>query len=150
MNAIPFFKKNIFSKAEIQQIADAIARAEKKTSGEIRLYLEPKCKDDPLLRAGIIFHELGMDKTDDHNGVLIYLAYNDKKFAICGDQAIYEKCGQAFWDNVKEEMQKHFSQKEILKGVLIAIEMAGDKLQTFFPYNSKTDTNELSNTPIIK
>ncbi len=150
MSAIPFFKKNIFSKAEIQQIADAIAVAEKKTSGEIRLYLEPKCKVEPLHRAEIIFHELGMNKTEAHNGVLIYLAYTDKKFAICGDQAIYEKCGQSFWDNVKEEMQKHFLKKEILKGVLIAIEMAGDKLQTYFPYDGKTDKNELSDAPIIK
>ncbi len=150
MSAFSFLQKNIFSKAEIQQIADAIARAEKKTSGEIRLYLEPKCKVDPLLRAEIIFHELGMNKTESHNGVLIYLAYNNKKFAVCGDQAIYEKCGQSFWDNVKEEMQKHFSQKEILKGVLLAIEMTGDKLQTYFPYDGKTDKNELSDAPIIK
>lgn len=149
MSVIPFFKKNIFSKIEIQQIADAIAVAEKKTSGEIRLYLEPECKVEPLHRAKIIFHELGMNKTEAHNGVLLYLAYNDKKFAICGDQAIYEKCGQSFWHNVKEEMQKHFSQKEILKAVLLAIEMAGDKLQAFFPYE-KGDKNELSNTPIIK
>ncbi len=149
MSAFSFLQKNIFTRAEVQQIADTIAASEKKTSGEIRIYLEPKCAVEPLVRAHAIFQELGMDKTEAHNGVLIYLAYTDKKFAICGDQAIYEKCGQTFWDNVKEEMQKHFSQKEILKGVLIAIEMAGEKLQAFFPYE-KGDTNELSNTPIIK
>ena len=148
MNAFPFFKKNIFSKAEVQQIADAIATSEKKTSGEIRIYLEPKCTVEPVVRAHAIFQELGMGKTQARNGVLIYLAYKDKKFAICGDQAIHEISGQAFWDNVVAEMQKHFSQKEILKGVLIAIEMAGDKLQTYFPYQ-KGDRNELSDTPII-
>ena len=142
-------KKTIFSKQQIQLIADSIAAAEKKTSGEIRIYLEPKCKDEPLVRANQIFQELKMEQTDERNGVLIYLAYDDKKFAICGDKSIHEKCGQNFWDNVKEEMQKHFLKKEMLKGVLIAVEMAGEKLQTFFPYKDG-DRNELSNAPIIK
>ena len=149
MSAIPFLKKHIFSKIEVQQIANAIAAAEQKTSGEIRIYLEPKCADEPFNRALQIFHELKMEQTAERNGVLIYLAYNDKKFAICGDEAIHEKCGQYFWDNVKEEMLKHFSQKEILKGVLIAIEMAGEKLQAYFPYKDG-DRNELSDAPIIK
>lgn len=149
MSGIPFFKKNIFSKAEIQQIADTIAAAEKKTSGEIRIYLEPKCSAEPLERANIIFQELKMEQTVERNGVLIYLAYTDKKFAICGDKAIHEISGQTFWDNVKEEMEKHFSKKEMLKGVLIAIEMVGEKLRTYFPYK-EGDRNELSNTPIIK
>lgn len=150
MGAFSFLKKNIFSKAEVQQIADTIAAAEKKTSGEIRIYLEPKCAVEPLERAHIIFQELKMEQTAARNGVLIYLAYSDKKFAVCGDKAIHEISGQAFWDEVVAEMQKHFSRKEILKGVLHAIEMAGDKLQTFFPYDGKTDKNELSDAPIIK
>ena len=146
---IPFIKKNIFSKSDIQFIAAAIAAAEQKTSGEIRIYLETKCAVEPFDRALNIFHELKMEQTAERNGVLIYLAYKDKKFAICGDKSIHEKCGQHFWDNVKEEMQKHFSQKEILKGVLIAIEMAGEKLQTYFPHKDG-DRNELSDAPIIK
>ena len=149
MCAIPFLKKHIFSKAEVQQIANAIAAAEQKTSGEIRIYLEPKCAAEPLVRAHAIFQELEMEKTEARNGVLIYLAYKDKKFAICGDKAIHEISGQSFWDNVVAEMQKHFSKKEILKGVLLAIEMTGDKLQTYFPHQ-QGDRNELSDAPIIK
>ncbi len=146
--SVTLFRKNIFSKTEVQRIVDAIAAAEKKTSGEIRIYLEPKCEGEPYDRSLHIFHELKMEQTVERNGVLIYLAYKNKKFAICGDAAIHEKCGQNFWDNVKEEMQKHFSRKELLNGVLIAIEMAGEKLQTYFPHKDG-DRNELSDTPII-
>ena len=78
MNAFSLFSKNIFSKAEVQQIADTIAEAEKKTSGEIRIYLESKCAGEPLERAHLIFQELKMEQTAARNGVLIYLAYHDK------------------------------------------------------------------------
>jgi len=143
------FNKPFFNKAEQQQIADAISSAEKKTSGEIRVFLEPKTKLEALHRAHDVFHELEMEKTEARNGVLIYLAYRDKQFAICGDKAIHEISGQAFWDDVAAEMKNHFSKQEMLHGVLRAIEMTGEKLQTFFPHQ-KNDNNELSDAPIIR
>ena len=97
-----------FTETEQQQIVEAIKNAEQQTSGEIRVHVEPDCKGDPYQRAKGVFEKLGMHATELKNGVLFYVAYKDKKFAVLGDQGIHEKVTQHFWDNVKELMQAYF------------------------------------------
>jgi uncharacterized membrane protein len=139
-----FFKKQIFTSEQKQQIVAAICEAEKVTSGQIKVHLEAKCPKEPMARALEVFHQLGMHKTTHKNAVLIYLAYGDKKFAIVGDSGIHAVVPANFWDGTKEVMKGHFKKGEFLEGTLFAIKEAGSHLQQYFPHQAN-DTNELSN-----
>lgn len=136
--------KNFFTAEQQQQIVHAITEAEKRTSGEIRVHLEDTCSGDPVLRAQKIFHKLGMDKTDLHNGVLIYLAVRDRQFAIIGDAGINAKVPSDFWVSVRNAMLEKFVQGAFADGLVTAIHEAGIKLSTYFPI-SDNDRNEVSN-----
>ena len=125
------------------QIKAAIAEAEKSTSGEIRLFIEDDCKENVLDRAAFIFNELGMHKTKERNGVLIYLAMDSHHFAIIGDGGINSKVKKDFWHDIKLEMQHHFTAGDFVTGLKNGIEMTGDALKEYFPYH-KSDKNELS------
>jgi uncharacterized membrane protein len=136
--------EQFFSKADQDKIVLAIKNAELNTSGEIRVHLEPNCSNDSVTRAKEVFEELKMHETELKNGVLFYLAYLDKKFAIIGDAGIHAKVTDSFWNEEKELMTNYFKQKKFTEGLCLAIENAGNKLKEHFPFKSD-DTNELSN-----
>lgn len=136
--------KTFFTAEAQQRIVEAIRLAELNTSGEIRVHVEPTCAADPYQRALEVFEELKMHETALRNGVLFYVAYESKKFAILGDQGIHEKVSQEFWDAEKELMLTHFKSGQYAEGLMLAIEEAGKKLKAYFPYASD-DTNELTN-----
>jgi len=131
-----------FSEQQKSQIMKAIGEAEQKTSGEIRVHLEKRCKVHPLDRAGYIFQKLKMHQTHLRNGTLIYLAVIDKKFAILGDEGINEAVTENFWEDVKDEMSGFFSKGDFSGGIIRAISLIGDKLKEFFPFQ-EDDVNEL-------
>lgn len=134
--------KDFFTVAESEQIVQAIRDAEKATSGEIRVHLEEKCKSDALKRAIELFHILKMDATELHNGVIIYLAVEDKKFAIYGGKGINEKVPANFWQQTRDVMQAHFKEGRFAQGLSEGILQAGQQLKTYFPYQNE-DANEL-------
>jgi uncharacterized membrane protein len=134
--------KDFFTVAESEQIVQAIRDAEKATSGEIRVHLEEKCKGDALERAIALFDILKMDVTELHNGVIIYLAVEDKKFAIYGGKGINEKVPANFWQQTRDVMQAHFKEGRFAQGLSEGILQAGQQLKTYFPYQ-KEDANEL-------
>ena len=136
--------KKFFTDAQKKQIQEAIADAEFNTSGEIRVHVDNSCKLDVLDRAANVFHELQMDATELRNGVLFYLAINDRKFAILGDKGINEKVPADFWDHIKEVILGYFKKEQFTEGLSKGIEMAGEKLKAYFPYQDN-DTNELNN-----
>lgn len=136
--------RDFFTAEQQQQIVHAITEAEKRTSGEIRVHLEDACSGDPVQRAQNLFHKLGMDKTDLHNGVLIYLAVRDRQFAIIGDAGIDAKVPSDFWVSVRNAMLEKFVLGEFADGLVLAIHEAGEKLATYFPI-SDNDRNEVSN-----
>jgi uncharacterized membrane protein len=138
-----FFKKQIFTDEQKKQIVAAIQQAEKLTSGQIRVHVEAKCPKEPLKRAIEVFHKLEMHKTTHKNAVLIYIAWEDKKFAIAGDSGIHAVVPANFWDSTKEAMKSHFKKGEFLQGILLAIKETGPHLQQYFPHDDN-DTNELS------
>lgn len=106
--------KDFFTVAESEQIVQAIRDAEKATSGEIRVHLEEKCKGDALERAIALFDILKMDVTELHNGVIIYLAVEDKKFAIYGGKGINEKVPPTF-GNKPAMLCKPISRRDVLR-----------------------------------
>lgn len=139
------FKQNLFTDEEKKAIVEAIANAEAMTSGEIRLHIEAKCKtENPLDRTLEVFYQLKMNETAQQNGVLIYLAYEDHKFAIIGDKGINAVVPGTFWDGIKEVMAGHFKEKEFFQGVVFAIKETGFHLKQYFPLQDN-DKNELTN-----
>jgi uncharacterized membrane protein len=138
MNAV-----NFFSKQEKEEIKAAVKEAELSTSGEIRVHIDNHCKEEVMDRAAWWFAKLDMHKTELRNGVLIYLAVKDHKFAILGDAGINAVTPDDFWVHIKEKMLGHFSEKAFAPGLQEGILMAGQALKEHFPYQDG-DVNELS------
>ena len=132
----------VFTEEEQQQIQKAVAEAEKNTSGEVRVCIEKTCSDEALDRAVKYFARLEMHKTKLRNGVLIYVATVDRKFAIIGDAGINKVVPDDFWDTTKEEMLNHFKYGNLLEGIITGIKNAGEQLKKYFPY-LLDDKNEL-------
>ncbi len=126
-----------------KRVLEAIAVAEKATSGEIRVHLDKWCKTDPVFKAKNLFTHLKMEQTEARNGVLIYVAVNEHKFAIVGDEGIDKKVGIHFWESTKDIMKAHFSKKELAKGLIYGIAEVGEQLKEYFPYQRGEDKNEL-------
>ena len=135
---------NRFSKDQQQQVKVAIEKAELQTSCEIRVFVEDFSKIDVLDRAAFQFKKLAMHETALRNGVLIYLATEDKKFAIIGDAGINQHTGNEFWDSVKELMLTEFKKDDLTTGLIIGIAAIAEKVKLFFPYEMG-DKNEISN-----
>lgn len=138
----------IFTEQDQEVIAHAIAEAEKATSGEIRIAIDKHCSGDAFERATAYFSKLGMDKTAKHNGVLIYLAYEDHKFAIIGDRGINKVVPDDFWETTQTAMKAHFAGGNIVQGIIAGILLAGEKLALYFPFEGD-DINELPNDIIF-
>jgi uncharacterized membrane protein len=134
--------KDFLSEKEKEQIVAAIQEAEDCTSGEIKVHLENKCAGEVMDRAKIVFNKLKMYKTEARNGVLFYLAVQDRKFAILGDAGIDEKVPDNFWDEIKNHMGNCFSKGEHGSGLREGVLMAGEALKKHFPCKND-DTNEL-------
>ena len=131
------------TKAEEDEIVEAIRQAEKNTSGEIRVHIEPHSKIDHFSRAQQVFVQLKMEATQDRNGVLIYVAVEDHKFVIYGDQGIDRVVPEGFWDSTKDLIQQHFLQGRFKDGIVAGVLKAGEELKKHFPWEAD-DINELS------
>ncbi len=134
----------LFNEQEQELIANTIEEAEKVTSGEIRIAIDKHCPGDALETAQKYFTQLGMDKTSLHNGVLIYLAYEDHKFAIIGDSGINKVVPPDFWETTQVAMKAHFAGGNIAEGLIAGVSLVGEKLAIFFPSNHD-DINEIPN-----
>lgn len=131
-----------FTRKEKKEILEAIQKAEKNTSGEVRVHLDYKCRGPVYGHAQKVFQRIGMTKTAQRNGVLIYLATRDKKFAVLGDVGINEKVPEGFWNDVVQIMTEHFRRNEFADGISEAAVRIGEKLKAYFPHQAN-DKNEL-------
>ncbi|HVI46277.1 MAG TPA: TPM domain-containing protein [Chitinophaga sp.] len=144
MRIFPFKRKEIFSESEKNRLVQAIRVAERLTSGEIRLFVENHCSYvNPMDRARDVFKSLGMEKTKQRNGVLLYIALKDQQFAILGDQGIHEKVGDDFWVKEATLLTDHFQDGRIIEGMEECIREIGESLRTHFPHEAGSDENEL-------
>jgi uncharacterized membrane protein len=135
--------REFFSKLEHEEIVGAIRNAESKMCGEIRVFISRKEPDDAVASAQKRFEKLGMTKTKERNGVLIYVAPRVRKFAIIGDVAIHQKCGANFWNDVAREMTDHFRKGDFTHGIVHGIHRAGALMAEHFPWRDG-HKNELS------
>ena len=139
-----FKRKPLFDDTQQKRIVDSIRLAEKCTSGEIRVYVERHCRYvDPLDRAAEVFAALKMQNTTARNGVLVYVALIDRQLAILGDRGIHQKVGQEFWNARLRRILAHFNKADYAGGIATIVTDIGQALETHFPFDRDTDTNEL-------
>jgi uncharacterized membrane protein len=135
-------RKAFIQQLEDQKIVAAIASAESKTSGEIRVFISDAEPADPMAGAKLQFERMEMASTKDRNGVLIFVAPKSRNFAIIGDEAVNAKCGEQFWRKIADEMTAHFKQGQFTDGIVHGIAAAGQVLGEHFP-RREDDVNEL-------
>jgi uncharacterized membrane protein len=147
MGIFPFFKKKpreFFPADENRQIVEAIQKAERETSGEIRIYVESKNPFvDPLDRAREIFFKLKMEETQHRNAVLFYIAMDHKELALFADEGIYQKVGAQYWNDAVKNMIAGFTKHSISDGIEMCVQQIGKTLKEKFPFEATTDKNEL-------
>jgi len=134
--------RKFLSKLDSDRIVAAIADAEKRSSGEIRVHITRRKPDNLEERARRRFELLGMTRTAERNGVLFYVAPNLRRFQVLGDSGIHEKCGDVFWKETAAGMEEHFRRGEFTEGLIHGIAKAGALLAEHFP-RTDADTNEL-------
>jgi uncharacterized membrane protein len=139
----PRWVRRFVSDADLDAVARTIAEAERHTSAEIRVHLDHRCAGDPMRRAVEVFERLGMHRTVERHGVLIYVAVADRKLAVIGDAGIHERVGEAYWRELVASVTRHFSDARPGDGLIHAAGELGAILGRHFP-RRPDDTNQLS------
>lgn len=134
--------EDFLTSIEEAKVIEAIRKAESNTSGEIRVHLEPHATIDVFDRAVEIFDFLHMNNTKQSNGVLIYVAVEDRELVIMGDKGINDIVGPTFWESTKNTIIDHFKKGNMSQGLVDGILSAGQQLKKHFPHK-KGDINEL-------
>jgi uncharacterized membrane protein len=138
-------RKPFFTEEENEKIIQAIQQAEMQTSGELRIFVESRCKYvDALDRASEIFRNLQMEKTELRNAVLFYIAIKDRQLAIFADRGIHQASGgDKYWKEALNDILSVFSQDNVVSGITTSIYKIGEALKSHFPYDKEVDKNEL-------
>jgi uncharacterized membrane protein len=140
----PRWLRRMLGDEDLESVRRAIAEAEATTSGEIRVHLDRWLRGrDPLNRARQVFTELGMHRTRDRNGVLIYLAVADRHLAIVGDAGIHARVGDDYWNGLRDLMVQRLREGRPRDALAEAVVEVGRTLRSQFP-RRPDDTNELS------
>ena len=136
----PRWTRRLFASGDLEAIGAAVAAAERETSAEIRVHLDRHLgrhtdlpSGDALARARQVFVRLRMHETDEHNGVLIYLAIEDRKLAIVGDDAVHARVGEQYWATVRDAMVERLRRGEAREAIIHAVADVGAILRKFFP-----------------
>jgi uncharacterized membrane protein len=128
------------------RIVAAIAAAEARSRGEIRVHVADGVVLDVGRAAREDFERLGMPATRERNAVLILVAPESQAFAVLGDQGIHEKCAAGFWDGVAARMSEDFRAGRFTEGIVTAVTRVGDELARHFPRRpGGEDQDELPN-----
>jgi uncharacterized membrane protein len=139
-----FRRKEFFTDEEKQNIVDAVRSAEQRTNGEVRVFVESRCRYvNAIDRAVEIFENLQMQKTEQRNATLVYVAIKDRQLAVFGDEGIHQKVGNEYWANEVMKMINAFNRDNIAEGIRQCVINIGEALALHFPYNRTTDKNEL-------
>jgi len=137
-------QREFFTAEEKKSIVDAIRYSEKRTSGEVRVFVESRCRYvDAIDRAAELFYRLEMERTDDRNAVIVYLAMKDRQLAVFGDENIHKKVGSEYWNTVVGKMLRDFDKENFANGIRQCVTEIGEALHLYFPYDNDTDKNEL-------
>jgi len=139
--------KQIMTQQDLNAIADAIAKVEKQTSGEIRVAVrqrrhrkERSLSVEELARRE--FHHLGMTKTKHRNGVLLFVLLEHRELFVLADEQIHGKVDAQTWQHIADNTASRFSRKEFRDGLIDAVTQVGGILAQHFPHE-KRDRDEL-------
>lgn len=138
----PLWIRRFLDPDDLEAVGRAIAEAERGTSGEIRVHLDARCPGDPMARAVAVFEGLGMTRTTLRNGVLVYVAVEDRKLAVIGDAAVHERVGSVYWVRLRDTVLGHFREGHPRVGLVAAVREIGEVLRRHFP-RAPDDENEL-------
>ena len=134
---------NFLRRLDHNRIVQAIKKAEGKSSGQIRVFVQRwTFEGDALPRAEKKFFQLGMQKTTNRNAVLIFVAPRAQKYAVVGDVGLHEKCGEEFWKKLVNDMRAYFKSQDFNRAIILAISEVGKALAAHFPRTADT-INEL-------
>ena len=134
-----------FEGLDREAIRDAIREAESQGRGEIRVHLHHGRVADPRAAAEKTFEKLGMTKTSERTGCLLFIAPEEKAFAVIGDRGIHEKVGDDFWLEARDRAAARFAEGRFTEGIVEAVRLLGNALGRHFPRaEGKIDVNELS------
>lgn len=136
--------KDFVAALDDTRIAEAITVAEKTTSGEIRVAVTEHEVENVVAEAEKQFVQMGMTKTEQRNGVLIFFAPKSQKFAVIGDQGVHERCGAQFWQHVTAAMTPLLKASQYTDAIVAAVAEIGRVLAREFPW-THGDKNELPN-----
>lgn len=137
-------KKPLFPPEQQAKLVEAIKEAERNTSGEVRVFVERKCAYvNPVDRAQEIFFNLQMEKTQDRNAVLLYLAIDDHQLALFADEGIYQRLGKEYWDAEVKKIISEIKNDHFIEGICEIVSDIGQALKEQFPYDRTGDKNEL-------
>jgi uncharacterized membrane protein len=135
---------SFFSPEDRELIIQAVRDAERRTSGEIRVFIEKHCAYmDAIDQAAEIFFRLQMQKTEDRNAVLLYVAIKDRQLAVFGDEGIHQRVGNEYWNREVKMMIESFNRENYADGIRKCVLDIGQALHQHFPYDNDTDKNEL-------
>ena len=144
--AFSIFRRNeVFSREEKERIVLSIREAERKTSAEIRVFVESRCRFvDPLDRAAELFWQLRMEHTEKKNAVLVYVAVRDHQYAVYADEGIHKALGEKFWNEEVAAYGQYFRRQPVPEAMVQVVDAVGRSLKGPFPFDPDTDRNELS------
>ena len=139
------YVRALLSEEQEQALVDAITQAELHTSGEIRIHLEKTTGSTSAEeRAKQWFGKLEMHKTAEKNGVLFYLAIEDRKLALWAGEGINERVPANFWQTIIDLMISEFKVGHFSEGLIAGVKKTGKALGEFFR-RQDDDVDELSN-----
>jgi uncharacterized membrane protein len=137
--------KEFLSQLDSAKIVEAIHRTEQCSSSEVRVHIDPSVRGrDIRAVAERTFERLGMTKTAQRNGVLLFIAAEEQQFTILGDKGIHERVPEHFWEEVAEKISGHFKEHRFTEGIVDAIDEVASHLSVCFPIQPG-DVNELAN-----
>jgi uncharacterized membrane protein len=119
----------------------AIALAESRTSGEIRVSVAGFFVGNSRHLAERAFDRLGLHATQQRNGVLLLIAPARRQVVVLGDEAIHAIVGNAFWEDIAARVGARFREEHFTQGVVEAVDAIGEALALHFPAGAETDGN---------
>jgi uncharacterized membrane protein len=148
------FAKRLLSREDLDAIRHAIAAAETRTAGEIRVSVRErrssKERGHSVERlAHREFHHLGMEKTAGRTGVLIYVLLSERKIQVIADSGIHQHVSNEVWKGIVDNIIAHFRTGGYRNGLLEGVRAIGDVLAMYVPPTGGK-ANELPNDVIVR
>jgi uncharacterized membrane protein len=145
----PTSPERFLSDTETAAVNAAVKEAEHATSAELKVVIARHCWGNLKAKANRVFRDLGLDRTEQRNCVLVMLVITNREFLIYGDEGIHTKVGQDFWDDVRRQMQKAFGRDAFGDGLADGVRRIGAKLTHYFP-RRRDDVDEISDEIVYR